>query len=88
MTISFLLGLPKQSTLGLILFPGPQENVLVMPGFGERGQGCKEVVMIVPEDPGRMGQWAGQRLPTLPDSSHWVGKRQLSSNPGGLERLK
>jgi len=41
-TISFLLGLPKQSTLGLILFPGPQENVVVMPGFGERGQGYKE----------------------------------------------
>lgn len=42
MTISFLLGLPKQGTLGLILFPGPQENVVVMLGFGERGQGCKE----------------------------------------------
>lgn len=42
MTISFLLGLPKQGTLGLIPFPGPQENVVVMLGFGERGQGCKE----------------------------------------------
>ena len=42
MTISFLLGLPKQSILELILFPGPQENVVVMPGFEERGQGCKE----------------------------------------------
>lgn len=28
--------------MGLILFPGPQENVVVMLGFGERGQGCKE----------------------------------------------
>ena len=46
------------------------------------------VVVIVTGDPGRMGRWVGQRLPSLPDSSHWVGRRQLSSNPGGLERLK
>ena len=46
------------------------------------------VVVMVPGNPGRMGLWAGQRLPTLPESSHWVGRRQLSSSPGGLERLK
>lgn len=46
----------------MALFPGPQENVVVMPGFGERGR-CvrgKVVVAVVPGDLGRMEWWAAQ----------------------------
>ena len=57
----------RAEPLGGDPLPGPQENVAVMPGFGERGQRVRgkvvvAVVAVVAVVPGTWEEWDGGRV--------------------------